>query len=213
MSESERAAEREAEPVKEALHHYLRGQRATLLWKLEGLSEREARWPRTPTGTNLLGLVKHAASMESEYFGFVVGRPFPEDLPWSGEDAEPNADLWAGPDETIASVTAFAQRVWAHADATIEALSLDSPANVPWWGPDGTRTHLGAVMTHVVAELARHAGHADILRELADGSVGYLPQWSGMPSEDPQFWAEHVARMKAVATDAEAEAAEGEQRA
>ena len=54
----------------------------------------------TPTGTNLLGLVKHVASVEAGYLGDVFGRPFPEPLPWFDEDAEPNADMWATADES-----------------------------------------------------------------------------------------------------------------
>ncbi|MDF2443155.1 MAG: hypothetical protein JWR01_1358, partial [Subtercola sp.] len=60
---------------KETLHGYLRIRRADLLGKLDGLSEYDARRPLTPTGTNLLGLVKHVASVQLGYFGEVFGRP------------------------------------------------------------------------------------------------------------------------------------------
>ena len=66
-----------------------------MLWKLDGLSEYDIRRPLTPTGTNLLGLVKHLASVELGYFGEVFGRPSDIPLPWFEENAEPNADLWA----------------------------------------------------------------------------------------------------------------------
>ncbi|HET9444542.1 MAG TPA: DUF664 domain-containing protein, partial [Acidimicrobiales bacterium] len=82
------------------LHHYLRGGRTAILWKLEGLSEYDARRPLVPTGTNLLGLVKHLAGLESEYFGAVFGRPFAEAVPGFEEGAEPNADLWATPSQS-----------------------------------------------------------------------------------------------------------------
>ena len=68
------------------------------MWKLEGLSEYDSRRPMTPTGTNLLGLVKHVASVELGYFGETFGRPFDEPLPWS-VGAEANADMWATADE------------------------------------------------------------------------------------------------------------------
>jgi hypothetical protein len=64
------------------LHHYLQGARDAVLWKLDGLSEYDIRRPLVPTGTNLLGLVKHLASVEFEYFGDVFGRPSGEPLPW-----------------------------------------------------------------------------------------------------------------------------------
>jgi hypothetical protein len=84
---------------KDVLHRYLQIAREALLWKLEGLSEYEARRPMTPTGTNLLGLVKHDASVEAGYLGDTFGRPFPESLPWFDDGAEVNADMWATVDE------------------------------------------------------------------------------------------------------------------
>ena len=62
------------------LHGQLRRTRQALVWKLEGLSEYDVRRPLTATGTNLLGLVKHLATLEAWYFGEVFGRPFPEPL-------------------------------------------------------------------------------------------------------------------------------------
>ena len=82
------------------LHHYLRRGREALLWKLDGLPEYDVRRPPTPTGTNLLGLVKHLATMEFGYFGSCFGRPPAEPLPWAEDDAEPNADMWATADES-----------------------------------------------------------------------------------------------------------------
>ena len=64
------------------LHEYLQSGREVMLWKLDGLSEYDTRRPLVPTGTNLLGLVRHVASIETGYFGSVFGRPFPEPLPW-----------------------------------------------------------------------------------------------------------------------------------
>ena len=189
--------------VKQVLHRYLKGLHRDLLWKLSGLGEQEARWPRTRTGTNLLGLLKHVASVESEYFGSVFDRPFPEELPWSADDAEDNADMWAWPDETIGSVTDFAQRVFAHSDATIDALPLDAVGRVPWWGVDGQVT-LATVLVHVVAEVARHAGHADIVRELTDGGAGLRERGANLPDHDEQWWADYVAKLQRVATEAAA---------
>jgi len=187
--------------VKAHLHGYLRRLHEALLWKIDGLGEREARWPMTATGTNLLGLVKHVASVESEYFGLVFDRPFPEPLPWSADDAEDNADMWASPEESIGSVRAFAERVWAHADATIEAFDLDAPGHVPWWGDRGGVT-LAQVLVHVVVEVARHTGHADIVRELIDGAAGLSTGHSNLPERDAQWWADYVDRLKQVAAAA-----------
>jgi hypothetical protein len=73
---------------KQTLHLYLQSAREVLAWKLEGLSDYDIRRPMTPTGTNLLGLVKHCAGIECQYFGSVIGRPFPseDDLDWRHDD-------------------------------------------------------------------------------------------------------------------------------
>jgi len=90
-----------ASDPKADLHRYLQDAREALLWKLDGLSEYDVRRPLVPTGTNLLGLVKHVASVEFGYFGDCFGRPYEERLPWLEDDAEPNADMWAAPGETL----------------------------------------------------------------------------------------------------------------
>lgn len=185
--------------AKAHLHGYLTRLHEALLWKIDGLGERDARWPMTPTGTNLLGLLKHVASVEAEYFGLVFERPFAEEMPWSSEDAEDNADMWAGPEESIGSVRAFAERVWAHTDATIGALGLDAPGHVPWWGEDVT---LARVLVHVLAEVARHAGHADIVREMLDGAAGLREGGSNLPDGGEQWWAAYVRRLEQVAIEA-----------
>ena len=80
---------------KDVLRRYLNAARDALVWKLEGLGEQQIRQPMTPTGTNLLGLVKHLAAIEYGYFGDTFGRPGPT-FPWIGPGAEPNADAPAG---------------------------------------------------------------------------------------------------------------------
>lgn len=187
--------------VKDVLTRYLHRLHETLLWKVDGLGERDARWPMTPTGTNLLGLLKHVASVESEYFGVVFDRPFPLTLPWSGDDAPDNADMWAWAEETIGSVRDLATAVWAHADATIDELDLDATGHVPWWGEDPvTFAH---VLVHVVVELARHLGQADIVRELTDGSCGLMPAISNLPEHDSDWWSDYVEKLKQVAEAAD----------
>jgi hypothetical protein len=182
---------------KAVLHEYLQSGRAVLLWKLDGLSEYDIRRPLVRTGTNLLGLVQHAASIESGYFGSVFGRPFPEPLPWL--DGEPNGDMWVRPDQTKDAVVAVCRRVWAHADATIAAHPLDAVGEVPWW-PEGDRElSLHRALVHVIADVDRHAGHADILRELIDGTVGADPRWSNLPPFDDVGWNDHHARVEAAA--------------
>ncbi|MEU1124598.1 DinB family protein [Streptomyces sp. NPDC005899] len=160
--------------AKDNLHGRLRRDREALVWKLHGLSEYDARRPLTVTGSNLLGLVKHVASVEARYFGEVFDRPFPEPLPrWQDHDG---SDLWATENETRDQIIEFYRRTWEHSDARINELSLDAPGHVPWWPEPHSDTNLFAVMVHVLGETNRHAGHADILREGVDGRTGMRPE-------------------------------------
>jgi uncharacterized damage-inducible protein DinB len=183
---------------KATLLHYLRTQRASLLSKLDGLDEYQVRRPMTPTGTNLLGLVKHVASVELGYFSEVFGRPADRELPWFADDAEVNADMWASADETREQIVALHRYSAEHSDATIEALALDAVGDVPWWGEERAVT-LHQILVHMCVETARHAGHADIVRELIDGSVGRRPDDPNIPSID---WPAYRDRLEAVARDA-----------
>src|SRR3954469_17035989 len=127
---------------------YLQRGREDLLWKLDGASEFDARRPLTPTGTNLLGLVKHVASVEAGYLGDVFGRPSPESLPWFADAAEPNADMWATADEPADEITALYRRVWAHSDATVDALPLDATGTVSWWPAERREVTLHRILVH-----------------------------------------------------------------
>jgi hypothetical protein len=160
---------------KDVLHRYLSQGREVLRWKLEGLGEYDARRPVTPTGTNLLGLVKHLAIIDSGYFGEVFGRPFSETAGWSESHTEPDADMWATAEETREGVLGLYARAAEHSDATIAELDLDSPGRVPHWPDDRAEVTLGHMLVHVATETHRHAGHADICRELVDGAVGLRP--------------------------------------
>lgn len=184
---------------KATLHNYLRTRRADLLGKLDGLSDYDARRPLTPTGTNLLGLVKHVASVELGYFGEVFGRPSGVELPWFADDAEPDADLWAAADESRGQIIELHRLAAAHSDATIEALPLDAPGEVPWWAGERRYVTLHQIMVHMCVETAHHLGHADILRELIDGTAGQRPGDPNLSQRTPAAWAEHRARIEAAA--------------
>jgi uncharacterized damage-inducible protein DinB len=184
------------------LLRYLQAAREALLWKLEGLSEYDVRRPLVPTGTNLLGLVKHVASVEAGYFGETFGRPFGEPLPWLDDGAEPNADMWATSDQSRESLVGLYHRVWAHSDATIGALALDAIGHVPWWPPDRSEVTLHRVLVHMIAETHRHAGHADMVRELIDGAVGVREGNGNLPPGDQAWWASYRSRLERAARQA-----------
>ncbi|MDX3659395.1 DinB family protein [Streptomyces sp. ID05-26A] len=184
---------------KALLHRYLNEARDALLWKLDGLSEYDVRRPLTPTGTNLLGLVKHAAGVELNYFGRVFGRPFPDAPLWSTAQALPASDMYADPGESRESVVAFYGRVRAYADETIAALPVDAPGVVPWWSESRRAVSLREALLDVIVELHRHAGHADVVRELVDGAVGMQDGNTNMPEVDASWWAGHHARLEEIA--------------
>lgn len=199
---------------KDTLVRYLQAARDGLLWKLEGVGEYDVRRPLTPTGTNLLGLVKHCAWVEAGYFGETFGRPFPEPAPWDVDDpdeptavgdadeVDPNVDLYAAADESRDDVLDLYRRVQEWSAATIDAHGLDALGRVPWWAEDRNEVTLHQVLVHVTAEVHHHAGHADILRELLDGAVGLRPEVPNLPRN--YDWPAHVARVEAAARDATA---------
>ncbi len=150
---------------KATLHASLDRVRDAVLWKLDGLDEEQVRRPMTPSGTSLLGLVKHLASVEYGYFVESYGREV-EPL-WF--DAYQGEDMRAAPDETTERIVAFYGRARAAADRTIAELPLDAVGRPPW------RKHsvsLRWVLVQLIEETARHAGHMDIVRELIDGAAG-----------------------------------------
>ncbi|WKK72655.1 DinB family protein [Rathayibacter oskolensis] len=182
---------------KQTLLRYLQEGREALLGKLDGLSEYDVRRPLVPTGTNLLGLVKHVAGTEAGYLGATFGRPFPEPMPWMEEESEPNADMWATAEESREEVIAQYRRVWAHSDATVAALPLDAPGFVPWWTNRDVTLH--RILVHITVETHRHAGHADIVRELIDGAVGLRTPGDNLPPVPAEWWPSYVARLESVA--------------
>jgi hypothetical protein len=182
--------------IKHELHRKLREARAAILSKVDGVGEYDLRRPMTPTGTNLLGLVKHLASVEYRYLGDSFGRPAPETLSWveDGSDWD-GADMWATADESSDYLIGLYRRAAAHGDATIELLELDSPGRVPHWPEERRDTTLGVLLVRMLEETAHHAGHLDIVRELVDGRAGADQD----DSMDEDHWHAYVARIQAAA--------------
>ncbi|WP_328533979.1 DinB family protein [Micromonospora zamorensis] len=186
--------------AKAALHLYLKENRDDLIWKLDGLSERDARMPRTATGTNLLGIIKHCLNVEAGYFGPAFGREFPtpeELVPMQAFDEDPQADWYASEDETKDGLIDLYRRVGVFADQTIDQLPLDAPGQVPWWRPDRQDVTLQRIIIHVTCDLARHAGHADIIREQHDSAIGLRQDNTNIP--DDYDWSAYVAKLTKLA--------------
>ena len=153
---------------KESLRAALDRHRDVVLWKLDGVDSAQARRPMTPSGTSLLGLVKHLAAVEYAWFCETFDRET-EPLPFDEND--PEADLRVEPHESVEDVVAFYRRARAAADEVLDDLDLDD-LGTAWFGDP---VSLRWVLVHMVEETARHAGHLDIVRELLDGATGDHP--------------------------------------
>jgi len=186
----------------QVLRTYLANARTALLWKLDGLGERDLRLPRTPTGSSLLGIVLHCANIEIGYFGPTFGRSWPEPdhpavVPEGAYDADPQADWTVPATLPAAELIAFYERVGAFADAALGELPLDTVGRVAWWPAGRAEATLQEIAVHVMTDLYRHAGHADILREQVDGAAGMRPGMTNLP--DGVDWPAYVARLTAIA--------------
>ncbi|MER6580727.1 DinB family protein [Nonomuraea sp. NPDC001023] len=151
---------------KESLHASLDRHRDVVVWKLQGLGEEQVRRPMTPSGTSLLGIVKHLAAVEYGWFCATFGREA-EPLWFAPED-----DFAIGERETTEQIVAFYGRARAAADKAITDLPLDE-IGTSW---SGRRVTLRWVLIHMIEDTVRHAGHMDILRELIDGATGDHPR-------------------------------------
>jgi hypothetical protein len=182
--------------LKADLSLYLQQVRDAALRGLDGVSEYDSRRPLTPSGSNVLGLIKHLAGLEAGYLGDCVGRPFPVTLPWV-EDGSiwDGADMWVTAEESRAYIVGLYRDACAHADASIAELPLDSPATVSWWPPERRTTTLGNLIVRMIAETGQHAGHIDILREGLDGRGGRDHDSIG----DAEQWAAYVAKIQRAA--------------
>jgi hypothetical protein len=178
------------------LGRYLQDARDSVVRSLDGLSEYDVRRPMVPSGSNLLGLVKHLTGVELGYLGASVGRPAPVSLPWEDDGSVwESADMWATPDQTRDYLLDLYRTAWAHSDESLRTLRLDAPAAVPWWPEERRETTFGHLVVRVVAETAQHAGHCDILRETIDGRGGPHAGEVG----DQAWWSTYVARIQAAA--------------
>lgn len=155
------------------------------------------RRPLTRTGTNLLGLVKHLSIVEARYFGLTFNRPFAPHLLWWDDDAPEGADMWVTASESRQEILGHYEAATAHADETIRSLDLDAPGHVPRWPRPNVTLH--AVLVHVLTETARHAGHADILREQLDARTGMRANSLNQELHDERWWEDYRSRIESAA--------------
>ena len=188
---------------KDVLLHYLERDRAAILWKLEGLSDYDLRRPMTPTGSSLLGIVKHLSMVELGYFGEVFGRTPEVSVPWWAADEAamervPNIDMYASAGQSRDEVVRLYVEAGRNTAATVAALELGSPGRVPWWGEHAPVT-LERILVHMLDETARHAGQLDIMRELIDGQAGDRRGSGNLAELDAQAWVEQFEKLQEIA--------------
>jgi len=149
---------------REVLEAFLDDLRETILWKLDGLTGEQARRSLVPSGTSLLGIVKHLAFVERYWFqSRFAGRTV--DFPWSDDD--PDADWRVADWESVEGVAAFYRgEIGLSRQIVAAAWDLGTLA------ARGDSVTLRWILCHMIEETARHAGHADLLREAADSATG-----------------------------------------
>lgn len=152
---------------KQTLAGWMDFHRATLLMKLDGLSESDMRRILVSSGTNLLGMVRHLAFAEDYWFSQI----------FAGADVDAPRALPGDevpPDVRSQDVVAGYEAACARSRAVIDASDLDDRARGTVSNRRGpaTQFNLRWVLTHMIEETARHNGHADILREQTDGATG-----------------------------------------
>ena len=160
----------QVEGERATLLEYLRAYRLTMELKCADLdAEQLARRSVPPSTMSLLGLVRHMADVERNWFRRVMAQADAPPLYWSQEVAD--AD-WVGAVADQA-VVADAWRAWREEVAFAEEF-VEGSADLGVKGVmrDGTAIALREVLVHMIEEYARHCGHADLLRERVDGRVG-----------------------------------------
>ena len=185
----------ELNTAKGALLRYFNVAHEAVLWKVAELGEYELRRPMTPTGTNLLGLMKHLAYVEAGYFGEVFQRPNVADMP----DGL-HADMHAHADETSAEIVELFKNVWASSQKAIDELELDTEGHVPWWGEAGNPVTMQRILVHMTTEIYRHLGQMDIVRESIDGATGMRDEATNMPELSAEDWQAYCDRLEAIAS-------------
>ena len=151
---------------RETLEWFLEYHRNALSGKLRGLSEEDARRRLVPSLTTLLGLVSHAAAVERNWFQHYLGGTPREEIAGNARGDDPSWDVSA--DKTIGDVIADFESACAASRQIAARFTLDQTVPHDELGQVSVRF----IYVNIIAEYARHAGHADIIREQIDGTTG-----------------------------------------
>jgi uncharacterized protein DUF664 len=154
---------------REMLIAFLDYQRESVLIKLDGLDEKTARFVVSPKGNSLASIVQHLGWVERWWFPIsFLGEE--ADVPWS--DTDRDADFRVDDDRPIADIVAFYRREWERSNEIVRAAPSLDERGTRIVHPENESPTLRWILNHMIEETARHAGHADITRELIDGSIG-----------------------------------------
>ncbi|HET9173073.1 MAG TPA: DinB family protein [Actinospica sp.] len=153
---------------REVLLGFLDAQRAGLRRAVHGLTDEEARLAPSASSLSVAGLIKHAASVEREWTGMIRQEPSETDFAKHAASFQPG-------EASVADLLKDYELAAEETDAAIlAAADLDQPVpiprGVPWFPKDIEAWNVRWVLVHLIEETARHAGHADIVRESIDGA-------------------------------------------
>jgi uncharacterized damage-inducible protein DinB len=160
---------------RELLLAYLAQQRDGIRYAAHGLTDQQARLTPTASTLSIGGLVKHVADMERGWVDLVERRSDDQSAQDAASAYEDNFRMRE--DEALAGILDGYADVARRTDAVVRGTSLDAPVpvpkGVPWYPDDVDAWSVRWVVLHMIEEVARHAGHADILRESIDGATMY----------------------------------------
>jgi uncharacterized damage-inducible protein DinB len=170
---------------REDLLAYLAQQRYVLRIAAYGLTDEQARETPTRGALSLGGLIKHVAHTERGWINTILQRS-------GGSEDDYLAGFRLGPDETLADVLRLYDEVAAETEQVIAGVSdlnqpVPVPKGVPWFPSDVDAWTVRWVVLHVIEETARHAGHADIIRESIDGATAF-PLMAAVENWPPTPW-------------------------
>ncbi len=153
---------------------YLTQQRYVLKLAAHGLSDEQARQSSPPSSLTVGGLIKHVAQVERYWIDLVLQRQADVDA----ADTEYEDNFRLAPGETLARVIDQYDAVARETAAVIETIvdlsqPVPVPPGVPWFPDDVDAWSVRWVLLHLITETARHAGHADIVREAVDGATAF----------------------------------------
>jgi uncharacterized damage-inducible protein DinB len=171
---------------RDGLLSFLAQQRDVIRLAAYGLTDEQARLTSTASTLSVGGLIKHVAAVERGWIDIVLQRP-------GGNDPETYAENFRlGPNESLSSVLATYDEAAKNTEAVIGSIpdlgtAVPKPQGVPWFPQDVTAWSVRWVLLHLIQETARHAGHADIIRESIDGATG-IPLMAGAEGWPETGW-------------------------